>query len=171
MSDTPRTDALIQADKRNGIHGYMAVSAYDRIAGLALDLERDLDACKKLMIECLADRNVRIHELERELASLRSQNETMGKLYAAQSDRMKDRLDNITDRDLSPDRRTLANYWEARFHAAWRETANANRGIARLLRRLEGAQERIASLQSDAAMLREENARLHARLITTNLDC
>ncbi len=43
----------------------------------------------------------------------------------------------ITDLDLPPAYRTQANYWEAKYFAAYKELVKANKGIRRLKRKLE----------------------------------
>jgi len=43
----------------------------------------------------------------------------------------------IIDRDLPPIARTEANYWKMRFFEMWQEVRNANKGIARLRRKLD----------------------------------
>ena len=94
----------------------------------------------------------------------------------AELERERDEWDNITDQDLPPVNRTWANLWQAKYFEARLEIANANRGIARLQRKLESAKIRdegtgihscsstcerpMCVLRRENANLRDENQRL-----------
>jgi hypothetical protein len=50
---------------------------------------------------------------------------------------------NITDLDLPPARRSLANLWQAEYFKALIEVRNANKGIKRLKKRVAQLESRL----------------------------
>jgi|GEM_PF-4454344 len=55
---------------------------------------------------------------------------------------------NITDRDLPPNRRTLANLYQVEYFRMLKEVQNANKGIKRLKRRNEYLQKKLREMKS-----------------------
>jgi len=52
----------------------------------------------------------------------------------------------LTDLDLAPMNRTMANHWKAKYFESHKELVNANKGIRRLIVRLEIAETRCLDL-------------------------
>ena len=52
----------------------------------------------------------------------------------------------LTDLDLAPMNRTMANHWKAKYFESYKELVNANKGIRRLIVRLERAETRCLDL-------------------------
>ena len=52
----------------------------------------------------------------------------------------------LTDLDLAPMNRTMANHWKAKYFESYKELVNANKGIRRLSVRLEIAETRCLYL-------------------------
>ena len=53
----------------------------------------------------------------------------------------------LTDLDLAPMNRTLANYWKAKYFESHKELMNANKGIRRLKRKFGKKQVQIDTLK------------------------